>query len=200
MPRTSEARVWVVRWGDRVVATGTGPLPREYGFSEPRVSNGDRAVVRSGAFSAEVWLAPKPPRPFIWGAPDVHFLKVATLCFMAFAAVLVLVRERVEELRVAKLIESPEEPEDIFATPRYARFAPHRGFTAASAPHGTPVPKRDLERIERFPSKVKELQARDAVFASMLAPATRGYAVLGVLRASEPTRRAALGSSSSLFG
>ncbi len=182
--------VWTVRWGSTVIATGTGPLPPEYGLPQPRVSHGDVAVVRSGAFTAEVRHAPLPPRAARWGAPDVHFLKVLAICVMALAAVLVLVRERFVELQAEK-VAAPIEERDVFAAPRFARYtAPHRGFTVAPDRDRSPIAKRDLDRIARFPEKVKQQKARDEALASSRAPAAFG--VLTALRTEEPLLTAAL--------
>ena len=137
-----------------MLATGVGPIPAEYGLPQPRVTHGDRAVVRNGQLSAEAVRAPQPERPFIWGVPDLHFLKVLAMCLMAFAAVMVLVRDRIEDLRLAKMIVEPET--DIFI-PRPARWSGHSGFTH-SARHDTVIASKDLERIKGFSSKVKALK------------------------------------------
>jgi hypothetical protein len=147
---------WTVRWGDRVVETGTGPLPAEYGFPQPRVARGDRAVVRSGPFTADVRAAGSPERPFIWGAPDLHFLKVLAMCLMAFGATLVLIRERIEALRLENSVNV------IALEPsRHARW--HGGDLAAfrpAAPARSAVPREVAQRIRDFPARVKALKWR----------------------------------------
>ncbi len=158
---------WTVRWGDVVVATGTGAIPPEYGLPQPRVVNGDRAVVRNGQLSAEAVRAPRPDRPFLWGLPDLQFAKVLVMCLMAFAAGLVLVRERIAELKV----ERPDDETDIFV-PRLARWTGHHGFTRTSQ-HAPAIPSKDLERIRGFSRRLKEREAiarlyqRGPVFADV---------------------------------
>lgn len=170
---------WTVRWGDAVIATGTGRVPPEYGLPQPRVTHGDRAVVRSGNLTAEAVRIPTPPRAPRWGMPDVHFLKIATLCLMAFAAALVLVRERVQELKLAA-VERPEEA-DIFH-PLPARWVGHTGFTR-SAKHADVIPARDLARIKRFAGKARALEEREAAKKTLAA-----FGVLGVLSSSSDVR------------
>lgn len=156
---------WTVRWGDSVIATGTGRLPPEYGLPQPRVTHGDRAVVRNGNLSAEAVRVPAPPRASRWGVPDLHFAKVLTLCLMTFAAMMVLVRERIAELKLAS-IERPEET-DIFH-PLPARWVGHAGFTHSSK-HDTVLASKDLARIKGIGSKVKDLEHRKQL-QDLLAP------------------------------
>jgi hypothetical protein len=189
---------WTVRWGEVVLATGTGPIPPEYGLPAPRVTNGDRAVVRNGPLSAEAVMVRRPMRASRWGTPDLHFVKVLVMCLMAFAAMMVLVRERIAELRLEK-VSATDEHDDIFK-PLPARWVGHTGFTKSVEKHGSPLAAADLARIKRFGSKVKELKQREERLNSLIAPSAVG--VLGLLRSSalEPSSNvltAALEGSSS---
>ena len=170
---------WTVRWGDSVIATGTGRLPPEYGLPQPRVTHGDRAVVRNGLLTAEAVRVPQPPRASRWGTPDVHFLKIATLCLMTFAAAMVLVRERVKELKLAA-IELPEEA-DIFH-PLPARWVGHAGFSLG-ARHANAIPAKDLARIKGIAGKARAIEDREAARKALSA-----YGVLSVLSSSQDLR------------
>lgn len=157
-----------------MLATGTGPLPPEYGLPQPRISRGDRAVVRNGNLTAEAVRVQRPPRAFVWGMPDLHFAKIALMCVMTLAAVMVLLRERIAELK----LEQVTHEEDIFR-PRSAHWdTGHAGFTSVTPAHANAIPAKDLARIRGFGAKLKERSARERALRE-----AQAFGMLGLLSA-----------------
>lgn len=149
-----------------MLATGTGPLPAEYGLAQPRPSRGDVGRVRNGALSAEAIEVGAPPQASRWGAPDWHFVKIAVICLMTAAAVMALIRERIREMKIEKVDIFEETVADRPVSARWLGGSAS-GFRT-SARKTNAIPKADLARIRRFPSKVKNLEAERALSRTMM--------------------------------